>query len=156
MKMNETARALIDLDDIEKCISHKWHLKRTEWNTDYVKDSNNVLLHRFVLNLTDDNFVIDHINHNGLDNRKCNLRICNTQQNAMNKITPKNNTSGHIGVSFDKTRNKWMAYIKLNGRMKNLGRYNSYEEAVAARENAEELYFKEYRLQRNQDEMEEK
>ena len=74
----------------------------------------------------------------------------------MNKITPKNNTSGHIGVSFDKTRNKWMAYIKLNGKMKNLGRYNSYEEAVAARENAEELYFKEYRLQRNQDEMEEK
>lgn len=149
MQMNENGRALIDLEDVEACMKHKWHLKRTEWNTDYVKNANNLMLHRFLLNVQDKNLVVDHINHNGLDNRKSNLRICNISQNGMNKVRPKNNSSGHIGVSWDKSRGKWMAHIKLNGKGKNLGRFDTFEEAVEAREAAEQEYFKEYAIERN-------
>ena len=55
-----------------------------------------------------------------------------------------NNTSGHKGVTFDKSRNKWMAHIKLNGKHKTLGRFVKFEDAVKARKEAEEKYFGEY------------
>ena len=53
---------------------------------------------------------IDHINHNGLDNRKENLRICTNRQNSRNRKASKRNTSGIKGVSRHKLSNKWQAY----------------------------------------------
>ena len=137
----ETARALIDLDDIDKVRKHKWRLK----DNDYVC-SGSILLHRFIMNPGDD-MVVDHINHDKLDNRKDNLRICTQQENSMNKSKHINNTSGVVGVHWNKERNKWRATIMVNYRQIHIGYYDNIEDAIEARIDAEIEYFGEYRAQ---------
>jgi len=88
--------------------------------------------------------VVDHINHDTSDNRKENLRICTSAQNAKNKSTPKNNTSGITGVRWVEKRGKWHSYIRVNYKRINLGYYTDFEDAVAARKQAEDLYFGDY------------
>ncbi len=89
--------------------------------------------------------VIDHINGNTNDNRIENLRGVTSQENAMNKTKLlSNNTSGHIGVRYDKTRGKYMAYIRKDRKMKNLGRFETLEEAIEARRNAAIRLFGEF------------
>lgn len=140
----ETARALIDLDDIDKVKDYKWYLRK-----DYVSNKTNGFnLHRLVMDCPED-MVVDHINHNKLDNRKSNLRICTHQQNDINKSKTSKNTSGIVGVGWVKSRNKWRAYIGLNNKFINLGYFNTKEAAIQARKNAEIEYFGEYR---NEDE----
>ena len=75
---------------------------------------------------------IDHINCNPLDNRFANLRDATRAENAANIRCPSHNTSGVKGVAWDKARGKWKAYATINGRMKNIGRFSSKEEASSA------------------------
>lgn len=84
---------------------------------------------------------IDHINRDRSDNRIKNLRAVNRQQNQQNRVENKNNTSGRSGVSFDKTKGRWKAYIILHRKYCHLGYYDSYERAVTAREAAEKKHF---------------
>lgn len=74
----------------------------------------------------------DHRNRNTLDNRQCNLRICSYWQNTRNRKPNSNTTSRFKGVSWDKQRSKWRAYIYLNGKLKHLG-YWAMEEVAALR-----------------------
>lgn len=87
---------------------------------------------------------IDHINGNGLDNRICNLREATNSQNSKNTKKPKNNTSGLIGVHFEKYTQRWRACIKVNYKQINLGRFVNFDEAVFARKEAEKKYFGEW------------
>lgn len=80
---------------------------------------------------------IDHINRNRLDNRIMNLREVSHAQNMQNKGERIDNTSGVIGVTWDKASNKWQAGIGVNGKYKNLGRFDCIEHAAIARESAE-------------------
>ncbi len=75
---------------------------------------------------------VDHINGNKLDNRDTNLRECTAIQNCSNRGTGKNNTSGYKGVTWDKSRNKWKASIKVNYKLRNLGRFISKRDAARA------------------------
>ena len=93
--------------------------------------------------------VVDHINMNPLDNRKCNLRICTMQQNNFNKKEQTNNTSGRVGVTWDKQTNKWRAQIQVNGKSIKLGRFKNKEDAIKARLQAEMKYYKEFAPQRH-------
>ena len=92
--------------------------------------------------------VVDHINMNPLDNRKCNLRICTMQQNNFNKKEQTNNTSGRVGVTWDKQTNKWLAQIQVDGKNIKLGRFKNKEDAIKVREEAELKYFGEYKYRR--------
>ena len=135
---NEKGRALIDLDDVDRCSDYRWSYDR------YVRNWRIGMLHRFIMDCPDD-LVVDHINHNPLDNRKCNLRICDIRHNSINKKQMSNNTSGVTGVYLKKDRNKWGARIVVDGRCIYLGYFNTYEEAVESRLQAEIEYFGEYR-----------
>ena len=138
----EINKALIDLDDIEKVKNYKW-----TFDGRYVRKSGKERLHRFIMNCPKD-MVVDHINMNPLDNRKCNLRICTMQQNNFNKKEQTNNTSGRVGVTWDKQTNKWLAQIQVDGKNIKLGRFKNKEEAIRAREEAELKYFGEYKYRR--------
>ena len=75
--------------------------------------------------------VVDHKNHNRLDNRRKNLRICTHQENLMNRTQQqKNNTSGYKGVHWDKIVKKWKARIQLNGKRIHLGNFSNIQIAV--------------------------
>ena len=138
----EVARALIDLEDVDNVKEYKWHLNNS---TGYVNNNKNkLLLHRFIMDCPKDK-VVDHVNHDPLDNRKENLRVCTHQENIMNSSLSKNNTSGITGVAWDKQHNKWRSQIKINRKSITLGLFNTKEEAIEARKQAELEYFGEYR-----------
>lgn len=99
--------------------------------------------HRIIMsmlgfNLT--NVEIDHIDGNECNNSRNNLRVVSHAENHKNHCIHKNNTSGTMGVSWDKRRKRWAAYIVLKGTKKHIGRYADKEEAVKARRQAEIKY----------------
>lgn len=146
-KNNEVcAKALIDLDDVDKVKNIKWHRSELQRSTYYClsNDSEWKRIHRLIMGVTDKNIIVDHINHNGLDNRKSNLRVCTSGQNTCNCLTSKNNKSGHKGVYWSKERKKWCAQISINNKTKGLGRYDTIEEAIEAREKAAKEYYGEF------------
>lgn len=128
------ARAMIDTEDLDKVKYTKWKLSASGYVMNAPKyGGSNKHLSREILGV--DTFV-DHINHNTLDYRKCNLRPVTRSQNQMN--------SNYKGVTV--TNNKtFYAHIKINQRMINLGVYAYEEEALYARWYAEVLIFGEYR-----------
>jgi len=81
---------------------------------------------------------IDHVNHNGLDNRVENLRDVDTIVNNKNASLRKNNTSGHVGISWDASDRKWTAQININKKRVYIGNFTTIEEAVQARRKASE------------------
>lgn len=74
----------------------------------------------------------DHINGDGLDNRRANLRHATTSQNQQNRGAQANNTSGFKGVSWSKADRKWRARINGGGKQSHLGMFDSAEAAYAA------------------------
>jgi hypothetical protein len=86
----------------------------------------------------------DHINHDKIDNRIANLREATRSQNSANRPPPKHNKSGHKGVHFDRAKGRWVAYIKKDFKRYHLGRYDTMEEAIAARKDAEHKMFGEF------------
>lgn len=93
-----------------------------EWRT--------VLMHRAIAN-PPFGFVVDHINGDGLDNRRSNLRIATPSQNRVNAPRQSNNTSGYKGVSWNPVAKKWTASIGFERRNKNLGYFDTPEQAYA-------------------------
>lgn len=104
------------------------------------------LAHRLAWNMTypDDQVgpdeQIDHINHDRTDNRIVNLRRASNTENSRNASIGVNNTSGALGVWFEKRRNKWAAEIKVDRQKIHLGQFAEFADAVAARKAAEVKY----------------
>ena len=90
-------------------------------------------------------YVIDHINNNGLDNRKCNLRYATHSQNMANRCKrTKSTTSKFVGVSFDKNNHKWIAHIRHNKVRYTLGRFITEIDAAKAYNKAARKFHKKY------------
>jgi hypothetical protein len=104
------------------------------------------MLHRIIWKWyygTEPKELIDHINGVRTDNRICNLREATYSENTKNiNVTPKNNTTGHIGITFSK--NRYYARISVNGKRIGLGYYKTLEEAIYAREKAAREYHGEF------------
>ena len=83
---------------------------------------------------------IDHLDGDRLNNSIENLRNVDSAKNQKNMKKPKTNTSGVVGVTFDRSRSKWIAQIQVNKKNISLGRYSFFEDAVSARKEAEILY----------------
>jgi hypothetical protein len=90
-----------------------------------------VLLHRVIMDAPD-GLEVDHVNGDGLDNRRSNLRLATRSENQHNRRVQNNNTSGFKGVSWHKRDLKWYARIGLDGRRKLLGFFDTPEAAYAA------------------------
>jgi hypothetical protein len=135
--------AIISASDYERVAKWKWSLSRkngyacrNHWDG---KKYKKMYMHRYLMD-TPDGMDTDHINRNKLDNRRCNLRVVDRSANNFNTPPPKNNTSGHKGVSFFKPAKLWRAYIRHQSepRRIELGYFKTKEEAIAARIAAEE------------------
>lgn len=101
-------------------------------------------MHRVILN-TPKGMESDHINGDGLDNRRCNLRICTTSQNQQNQQTQSRiKSSGFKGVNWAKRANKWVARIVIAKKEMWLGSFDSELKAALAYDNAAKKYFGEF------------
>lgn len=100
------------------------------------------LLHRLLINCPKGK-IVDHINGNKLDNRLCNLRICDKSKNGMNRGMQKNNSSGYKGV-YKLPYGSWCSRISVNKIDHYLGSYKTKEEARQTYINACIKYHKEY------------
>lgn len=123
---------LIDIEDVDKYYEKTWHINRRR----YVKGThrNKLYLHRFLVGAKIGQ-IVDHKNRDTLDNRKSNLRICNSSQNNSNCIKRKNALSKYKGVSLLRRPYKdgsprYVAYIDKNKKRKFLGVFKSEVEAA--------------------------
>lgn len=140
--------AIIDDDDFELVNQYKWcylghgggyAVRRSEIS------KKPILLHRFILRLLPkDGIVVDHINGDPLDNRKCNLRVCNKSQNAANSKVPNNSSSGYKGVHWFKRDKNWQSQIKYHQKRYHLGYFDSPEDAARAYDKAALQFFGEF------------
>lgn len=130
---NVVAQAIIDADDVELVKNIKWRMNCNGYAINNTKV--NTFLHRKVLNSTS---IVDHINGNRLDNRKCNLREVTQSQNQMNV--------NYLGVYQHGDR--WLAKIKKNQKQIHIGLFDYREEALYARWYAERQLFGEYAYQK--------
>lgn len=142
---------ILDLEDAEIFDSIVWHLYTTPRHHTYylqcnkTKDHPSYRFHRLIMNVTDSKLVVDHINHNGLDNRKSNLRVTTQKGNNANASKRKNaQTSKYKGVHLDRTHGKWKAQIQYENVKYTLGTYLIEDEAASAYNQAAVKYFGEF------------
>lgn len=151
--------ALVDDEDFEYFNQWKWSASK-QGNTYYalrkVTVSKNkeltTIMHRVITQALH-GINIDHINGNGLDNQRKNLRFATKAQNAMNKNKQCNNVSGYKGVSWAKRQKKWRACIMVIGRNVHLGYFTIKETAALAYDKAAEKYYGEFARLNSQKDM---
>ena len=135
--------AIVDDEDFDLVSRYKWYtihdLKGNFWyartNIRINGKRTTTTMHRIIMN-PENGKVVDHIDGNGLDNRRLNLRVCFNAENCKNKRLNKNNKSGFKGVSWHNVLKKWRVRIFCNGSYFHIGVYHNVEEAAKAYDNA--------------------
>lgn len=131
--------ALVDDEDFAKLSESNWCVTKSHGNLYAVALINDkmIRMHHLIMGFRG----ADHIDGNGLNNQRANLRKATVSQNNMNREPNKNSTSKYKGVSWSAERNKWLSQIRFNGKGINLGRFVSQSEAAKAyNKKAKELF----------------
>ena len=141
--------AIVDDDDYEKVNLYKWYAHKNRYKY-YARrklygQNKWIFMHWFILNLDMHDYPVDHINGNGCDNRKSNLRICTHSQNRSNsqRELKRNCSSKYKGV-YCIGENKWVSKIRFNKKQYHLGTYSKEEDAFLAYKKAADKYHGEY------------
>ena len=134
----------IDIEDYDKVKKYCWSINSAGYPVARCHEKDMpIFMHRLILDVKK-GYIVDHKNHNTLDNRKENLRICTQYENMANQKPSSRNTSGHKGVYWNKDKNKWNVKIGYKNKNINVGYYKDINDAIKARQEAEEKYFGEF------------
>lgn len=147
---------IVDDEDFEMLSKWKWGLRKSWGGRRYAvrwqfvptserggrkRYSKDVYLHRYLMEVTERNIFVDHINGDSLDNRKKNLRLCTQSQNQCNRGPSKKSSSGYKGVTFLKREGLWRATIKYQNKTYRKDRLQTKElAALAYNKMAKELH----------------
>lgn len=145
IKLTQEKYAMVDDDDYEFLSQFNWYAFKNHGTYRAVRCASG--LKRTVYMSRDlmkplSGMVVDHINGDTLDNRKCNLRVCTSAENIRNRKLHKNSISGYKGVR--KQGKNWRATIRANDKRIFLGVFNTKEEAAAAYNEASKKYHGEF------------
>ena len=140
--------ALVDDEDYERLAQYKWRIcphKNATYamRTARMADGRErtVQMHREIMEAQPGSDV-DHVNRNGLDNRRANLRVCSRCQNLRNRIGRRSRDSKYKGVY--QVGKRWRARIAQGGKQYHLGHFDTQEEAAKAYDAAARHHFGEY------------
>ena len=142
---------MVDAEDYERLSRHKWHIKRLRDGSDIVyarrmirvdRKQTPLSMHREILGARPGTNV-DHINRDGLDNRKVNLRLCSPGENMMNR-KPQQGTSRFKGVYWNQRDGYWIAKIQVRRKGRHLGCFEKEEDAARAYDAAALEAFREF------------
>lgn len=147
IQLTQSQIALVDDEDFTWLIQWKWYaiwngkFYAARWRAD--GREGHLLMHRQILNAPTGQ-ECDHRNGDGLDNQRCNLRLCSTAQNQHNSRIHVDNTSGIKGVDFLKANGMWRVRIAVKNDRKFVGYFSSKEDAARARSEAARRYHGEF------------
>ncbi len=137
--------AVVDSEDYDHLSSFTWHAVKS-CDTYYAarrKGPRKIFMHRQITNAPA-NLIVDHIDHNGLNNKKSNLRLCKQDKNILNSRPTKGKSSKYKGVQFSKFYNRFIAIIFMNGRKHFLGKFDNEIDAARAYDAKARQLFGEY------------
>lgn len=136
--------AQVDDEDYEYLMQFKWYVNNQKgyWYVLRSISRGSISMHRFIMNPPKD-MVVDHIDHDTLNNQRSNLRICTRAQNNMNSNAQKDRKSSkYKGVSIKRAKVKrsygywektyWVAFISINNKIKTIGLYPTERDAALA------------------------
>lgn len=141
--------AMVDDCDFARLNKHKWYadIKGTKLyavrNVPTSNGQKKIRMHRQIITIPD-GLLPDHHDGNGLNNTSDNLRLCTHSQNQMNRGMSRNNTSGFKGVSWHPRENRWVAAIRVAGKLIYLGYFVSLLRAVKAYDKGAKKYHGEF------------
>lgn len=149
IKLTKGFVAFVDDEDFERVNAFKWCV-RIKSNTQYAirgvsiggRKTKTITMHQFI-NKADIGYVTDHIDRNGLNNQKSNLRTCTQSENCMNRKT-NYGSSKYKGVSFNKKLSKYVCYIRVNKKIIHFGCFEDEKIAAKSYDLAAIKYFGEF------------
>ena len=142
--LNKGMYTLVDECDWAELSQYKWYMAKSERNCYAVRNSGRkrIRMHREITEAPAEK-VVDHIDNDGLNNRRGNLRVCTHKQNSRNARSQKG-TSKYKGVCWSKRYKKWQANIFCDGRKKTIGYFKNETDAARAYDEQAGKLFKEY------------
>jgi hypothetical protein len=156
IELSQGQVGIIDLEDLGRVDSFKgkWYAARRRNKTIsdiyYVQGAvtingkqKTIQLHKWLLDL-ENRWTIDHINHNGLDNTRENLRVCTAKDNCQNRRAYGGKSSKYKGVAYRKDNGMWRVMIRIDDKLMHLGQYTSETEAAKRYDEEAKKYFNEY------------
>lgn len=140
--------AIVDDEDAELLGRYKWYAskdRRTFYALTKVRTSEgcrtSLSMHRLIMSPVSVGVQVDHIDGNGLNNRRDNLRLCSNMENHRNRKLSSVSVTGFKGVSWSSRDEKYIASIRVEGKLEHLGSFDSKDEAHAAYCSAATLYY---------------
>ena len=148
IKLSRGKVSLIDDEDFDLVAEYGWRANQNQDGRWYAMawDSypNFILMHRLIMNPAP-GMIVDHLDNDGLNNQRENLRVCTYSENVQRSGRKRQgSTSNFKGVHWESARNKWKAMIMKDGRHIYLGRYDSEVAAAEAYDDAVAYYHGEF------------
>lgn len=142
--------AIVDDEDYERVAQLTWHAQEGRSTfyavTNMPRDGGGYVtvgMHA-IINDTPAGFLTDHRDTNGLNNRRSNLRTATHVENGRNRLPNRCGTSPRKGVYWDKQKRRWRSSIRVNGRLRHVGLFQTEDAAAAAYDQAARRHFGEF------------
>ena len=139
IKLTRGQVAIVDAEDYDELMKYEWCASPYDRGYYAIRggkkgEKRTIRMHRQILGLTDRSVHVDHVNNNGLDNRRCNIRKCTPSENMRNKRASRGSISKYVGVSYRSDRDRWVSTIAINGKSIHGGYFKTEIEAALDRD----------------------